>query len=101
MEASCVITVADNSREANEADAQSVRVAVLIDELVQKHETILKADAPSALAAYKRPHLVVEVLESRNCGALDFSTEIGAQRACLLWRGGGGRKKSGLWSDNR
>ena len=77
VEASSVIIVSDNSREANEADAQSIRVSVLIDEVVQKHEAKLRTNERQALTTYKRPHLVVEVLESRNCGALDFSTEIG------------------------
>lgn len=81
--ASSIIIVSDNSRPSNEADAQSTRAVVLIDELILKHESKLVRAGQGQ--DYFPPHIVVELLQAQNCRALQFATDLGA-RTSALWR---------------
>jgi hypothetical protein len=74
--ASSVIIVSDNSRPSNEADAQTTRAVVLIDELILKHEANLVRLGRGK--GYRPPHIVVELLQAQNCRALQFATDLGA-----------------------
>jgi hypothetical protein len=74
--AASIIIVSDNSRPSNEADAQTTRAVVLIDELILSHEAELLRLVKSK--AYRPPHIVVELLQAQNCRALQYATDLGA-----------------------
>lgn len=76
--AESIIIVSDHSRRDDEADAQITRAVVLIDELIQKHESSLRQSNQQML--YSPPHVVVELLQAPNCRALQFATALGALR---------------------
>lgn len=77
LQARSILVISDNSRATNEADAESIRAAVLIDESIQSHAARLAATDPAAAADYVPPHVVMEIQKSANCGALEFATNLG------------------------
>lgn len=81
-----VIIVADNSRCDAEADAQTTRTAVLIDELLQRHVAELSHASMARAQKYRPPLLIVEMLRTSNVRALRFSMRKGACAFFLaLW----------------
>jgi hypothetical protein len=74
--AGSVIIVADNSRCDAEADAQTMRTCVLIDELLQLHIAALHRTRRAPVArAYRPPTIVAEVHSTSNVKALRFAVQ--------------------------
>lgn len=81
-EAASIIVVSDHSRAPNEADGQTARTAVLIDELMQQYLHQSGRRRPSEV-----PTVVVEILKASNSHLLQYVASVGAQappKSCLI-----------------